>query len=58
MPEGQYKLYADIVYHTGFPETQVATVNLPAITGETMSGDDSGAFNLAPSDKVAQLSEG
>jgi hypothetical protein len=58
MPEGQYKLYADIVHHTGFPETQVATVNLPAIAGETMSGDDSGAFNLAASDTVAQLSDG
>jgi hypothetical protein len=58
MPEGQYKLYADIVYHTGFPETQVATVNLPAITGEAMSGDDSGTFNLVPTEKVAQLSDG
>jgi hypothetical protein len=58
MPEGQYKLYADIVYHTGFPETQVATVNLPAITGEAMSGDDSGAFNMVPAEKVAQLSDG
>jgi hypothetical protein len=58
MPEGQYKLYADIVHHTGFPETQVATVNLPAVTGETLSGDDSGAFDLAATDKVAQLSGG
>src|SRR5579859_4373200 len=58
MPEGQYKLYADIVHHTGFPETQVATVNLPAVAGETMSGDESGAFNLAASDTVAQLSDG
>lgn len=58
MPEGQYKLYADIVHHTGFPETQVATVNLPAVTGEPMSGDDSGGLNLAASDKVAQLSDG
>jgi hypothetical protein len=58
MPEGQYKLYADIVYHTGFPETQVATVNLPAITGEPMSGDDSGSFNLAPMERSAQLSDG
>ena len=58
MPEGQYKLYADIVYHTGFPETQVATVNLPAIAGEAMSGDNSGSFNLVASDKVAQLSHG
>jgi hypothetical protein len=58
MPEGQYKLYADIVHHTGFPETQVATVNLPSVTGETLSGDDAGSFNLAPAEKVAQLSGG
>ena len=58
MPEGQYKLYADIVYYNGFPETQVATVNLPAIAGEKMSGDDSGAFNFVPADKIAQLSDG
>jgi len=58
MPEGQYKLYADIVHHTGFPETQVATVNLPAVTGEALSGDDAGAIDLAPADKIAQLSGG
>jgi hypothetical protein len=58
MPEGQYKLYADIVYHTGFPETQVATVNLPAVTGEALSGDDAGSVNLAPAENVAQLSDG
>lgn len=58
MPEGQYKLYADIVHHTGFPETQIATVNLPAVTGEALSGDDSGSFDLAQSDNAAQLSGG
>jgi hypothetical protein len=58
MPEGQYKLYADIVHHTGFPETQVATVNLPAVTGEALSGDAAGSFDLVPADKVAQLSGG
>ena len=58
MPEGQYKLYADIVHHTGFPETQVATVNLPAVTGEALTGDNSGSLDLAPVDKVAQLSGG
>jgi hypothetical protein len=58
MPEGQYKLYADIVHHTGFPETEVATVNLPAITGESLRGDDAGSFDLAPADRVAQLSGG
>ncbi|MGC2741808.1 MAG: hypothetical protein WA672_01375, partial [Candidatus Angelobacter sp.] len=58
MPEGQYKLYADIVHHTGFPETQVATVNLPAVTGVPLSGDNAGSSDLAPTDKVAQLSDG
>ncbi len=58
MPEGQYKLYADIVHHTGFPETQVATVNLPAITGVALSGDNAGSVDLTPADKVAQLSGG
>jgi hypothetical protein len=58
MPEGQYKLYADIVHHTGFPETQVATVNLPAVTGEALTGDDAGAIDLAPADRVAQLAGG
>jgi hypothetical protein len=58
MPEGQYKLYADIVHHTGFPETQVATVNLPAVTGEPLSGDDAGSFDLTPTDGVAPLSGG
>jgi hypothetical protein len=36
----------------------VAIVNLPSIAGQTMSGDDSGAFDLTPADKVAQLSGG
>jgi hypothetical protein len=58
MPEGQYKLYADIVHHTGFPETQVATMHLPAVTGEALTGDNSGSLDLSPADKVAQLSGG
>ncbi|HKV94089.1 MAG TPA: hypothetical protein VJW20_16185 [Candidatus Angelobacter sp.] len=58
MPEGQYKLYADIVHHTGFPETHVATINLPALAGETMTGDNAGSAELVPTDKVAQLSDG
>jgi hypothetical protein len=58
MLEGQYKLYADIVHHTGFPETQVATMHLPAVTGEALTGDNSGSLDLSPADKVAQLSGG
>ncbi len=58
LAEGQYKLYADIVHHTGFPETQVATVNLPSVAGEALSGDDAGTFDLAPAEKIAQLADG
>ena len=31
-------------------------MNLPAVTGEPLSGDDAGSLDLAPADKVAQLS--
>jgi len=60
MPAGQYKLYADIVHHTGFPESQVASANLPAVNGAPtpMIGDDSGANDLAPTETAAQLSGG
>jgi hypothetical protein len=30
MPPGTYKLFADIVYFNGFPETETATINIPA----------------------------
>jgi hypothetical protein len=58
LAEGQYKLYADIVHHTGFPESQVATLNLPAVAGGPVSGDDSGATELAAAETTAQLSGG
>ena len=57
MPEGQYKLYADIVHHTGFPETEVATLNLPSLTGGALTGDDAGSTDLSPADQTAQLSD-
>ncbi len=58
MRPGQYRIYADIVHRTGFPETQVGTIDLPAMSGQPLSGDDSGGPALAASDKVAQLSGG
>jgi len=58
LPEGQYKLFGDIVHHTGFPETEVATVNLPAITGQPLRGDDAGGLDFVAADKTAQLSDG
>jgi hypothetical protein len=60
IPPGHYQIYADIVHSTGFPETQVGTIDLPAgvVAGQPLSGDDSGGASLAPSDKTAQLSDG
>jgi hypothetical protein len=62
MPAGQYRIYADIVHHTGFPETQVGELNLnansdPAIS-KPLSGDDSGEASLTASDRIAILADG
>ena len=40
IPAGLYSLYADVVHATGFPETLVARLELPDITGRSLSGDD------------------
>jgi hypothetical protein len=41
IPSGKYKIFADIVRGTGFPETMVSEIGLPDVTGEPLSGDDS-----------------
>jgi hypothetical protein len=58
MPPGNYQIYADIVHRTGFPETQVGSIDLPAISGEPLAGDDAGESGLAASDNVSMLSDG
>ncbi len=40
MPAGNYRLYADVVHKSGFPETPVTNIQLPAINGRPLSGDD------------------
>lgn len=46
MPAGDYRLYADVVHATGFPETVVGSVELPALAGRKLEGDD--AVAIAP----------
>jgi hypothetical protein len=58
VPAGRYQIFADIVHHTGFPETQVGQIDLPALTGSALSGDDSGVPDLASSATISQLGDG
>src|SRR5438045_457569 len=58
IPAGHYRIYADIVHKTGFPETEVGEIDLPAITGKGLTGDDSGGAALSSSGKVSELSQG
>ncbi len=58
LPAGQYQIYADIVHHTGFPETEIGTVNLPGVTGAALSGDDSGGASLTAAENAVPLSDG
>jgi len=39
-PAGTYRLYADIVHASGFPETIEGAITIPAISGRPLTGDD------------------
>jgi len=41
MPAGRYRVFADIVHGTGFPETEIGEVALPQIVSGLPRGDDS-----------------
>jgi len=40
MPAGRYALFGDIVHADGMPETPVTEVELPAVAGKPLEGDD------------------
>jgi hypothetical protein len=57
MAAGDYRLYADVVHATGFPETLVASITLPYIPGRPLEGDDAeGTAIPVKSDSAAQAS--
>ncbi len=63
MPAGRYALYADIVHENGLPETPVAEIDLPAIAGKPLAGDDAAGSGppISQADfnrTVAQLPDG
>jgi hypothetical protein len=41
MDAGRYQAFADIVRESGFPDTLIAQVEIPAVAGRELSGDDS-----------------
>ena len=59
IPAGKYKIFADIVRGTGFPETLVSEIDLPEAKGEPFSGDDSGVntFAFEPASQTVKVSE-
>ncbi len=63
MPAGRYALYGDIVHADGLPETLVAEMDLPAVAGHPLQGDDAAGAGppLAQADPnraTAQLPDG
>jgi len=63
MPAGRYALYGDIVHENGFSETATGEIEMPAIAGQPLQGDDAGGAGapLVKADYnsvVAPLSEG
>jgi hypothetical protein len=62
MDAGHYKIFADIVRGSGFPDTMVGEIDVPSIPGKPLSGDDSAAsapaINSASSDQSFSLPDG
>jgi len=60
---GHYKVFADIVRASGFPDTLVADVDLPDLPGKPLAGDDAEAITPALTESaqpntIAPLSNG
>ncbi len=63
MPAGRYALYGDIVHSNGLPETLVTEIDLPAVPGTPLTGDDAAGSGppisqADPNHTVAKLPDG
>ena len=46
VPPGHYQLFADVVLTSGFPVTMVGQLDVPAVNGKALAGDDSGIVGV------------
>lgn len=58
IPPGHYRVFADIVHATGFPETEIGEIDLPAVSGKAPASDDAGVADLSATEKISQLTDG
>jgi len=61
MEAGRYRLWADVVHASGLAETAVAEIDLPAIAGAPLDGDNatgSGPATFEPARTIAPLDDG
>jgi hypothetical protein len=59
IPAGRYQVYADVVHETGFPQTMVATVDVPAGSAtEPLSDPDDAVFLGKPTEARFTLPDG
>lgn len=62
LPEGTYRYYADVVHESGFPQTFVGRVDIPATASEAVAAgvdaDDSWSVGAAAADRRARLADG
>ena len=57
MPQGHYELFADLVHATGVSETVVTQLDVPAIQGIELTGDDS-AFEADDRTRIVWVRDG
>lgn len=58
MQSGHYKIFADVVHATGFPETYVGEVDLPGISIGAVQGDDSLRHSFIANGDSSDLGDG